>query len=111
MKKNGYKILQDAAFKRSLRLFDIEDIEINDPTDDVTAGMPNATSTDEDDVTTNNTWATWILSNHNIMERDSRYFVGTNANSGNELELSLLAPVFDNLLTATDLPAADEVDS
>lgn len=31
LKKNGYKILQDAAFKRSLRLFDIEDIEINDP--------------------------------------------------------------------------------
>jgi len=31
LKKNGYKILQDAAFKRSLRLFDIEDIELNDP--------------------------------------------------------------------------------
>lgn len=31
LKKNGYKILQDAAFKRSLRLFDIDDIEINDP--------------------------------------------------------------------------------
>ena len=31
LKKNGYKILQDGAFKRSLRLFDIEDIEINDP--------------------------------------------------------------------------------
>ena len=31
LKKNVYKILQDAAFKRSLRLFDIEDIEINDP--------------------------------------------------------------------------------
>lgn len=31
LKKNGYKILQDAAFKRSLRLFDIEDIDINDP--------------------------------------------------------------------------------
>ncbi len=31
LKKNGYKILQDPAFKRSLRLFDIEDIEINDP--------------------------------------------------------------------------------
>jgi hypothetical protein len=31
LKKNGYKILRDAAFKRSLRLFDIEDIEINDP--------------------------------------------------------------------------------
>jgi hypothetical protein len=31
LKKDGYKILQDAAFKRSLRLFDIEDIEANDP--------------------------------------------------------------------------------
>ena len=31
LKKNGYKILQDAAFKRSLRSFDIADIEINDP--------------------------------------------------------------------------------
>ena len=31
LKKNGYKILQDAAFKRSLRVFDIDDIEINDP--------------------------------------------------------------------------------
>ena len=31
LKKNGYKILQDAAFKSSLRLFDNEDIEIDDP--------------------------------------------------------------------------------
>ena len=31
LKKNGYKILQDAAFRRSLRSFDIDDIEINDP--------------------------------------------------------------------------------
>lgn len=31
LKKNGYKILQDAAFKRSLRSFDIADIDINDP--------------------------------------------------------------------------------
>ena len=31
LEKNGYKILRDAAFKRSLRLFDIEDIKINDP--------------------------------------------------------------------------------
>jgi len=28
LKKNAYKILQDAAFKRSLRLFDIEDLAI-----------------------------------------------------------------------------------
>lgn len=31
LKKNGYKILQDAAFKRSLRIYDIDDIEVNDP--------------------------------------------------------------------------------
>lgn len=31
LKKNGYKILKDAAFRRSLRVFDIDDIEINDP--------------------------------------------------------------------------------
>jgi len=31
LKKNGYKILQDAAFIRSLRSFGIDDIEINDP--------------------------------------------------------------------------------
>lgn len=31
LKKNGYKILNDRAFKRSLRSFDIVDIEINDP--------------------------------------------------------------------------------
>jgi hypothetical protein len=31
LKKNGYKILEEAAFRRSLRLFDIDDIEINDP--------------------------------------------------------------------------------
>ncbi|MGK0223576.1 MAG: putative nucleotidyltransferase component of viral defense system [Limisphaerales bacterium] len=31
LKKNGYKILNDRAFKRSLRAFDIVDIEINDP--------------------------------------------------------------------------------
>jgi len=29
--KNGYKILQDGAFIRSLRTFGIEDIELNDP--------------------------------------------------------------------------------
>lgn len=31
LKKNGYKILNDGAFKRSLRSFDIADIEVNDP--------------------------------------------------------------------------------
>lgn len=31
LKKNGYKILQDGAFRRNLRSFDIADIEINDP--------------------------------------------------------------------------------
>jgi len=31
LKKNGYKILNDAAFRRSLRSFDIADIEVNDP--------------------------------------------------------------------------------
>lgn len=31
LKKNGYKILNDRAFRRSLRSFDIVDIEINDP--------------------------------------------------------------------------------
>lgn len=31
LKKNGYKILDDAAFKRNLRTYGIEDIEINDP--------------------------------------------------------------------------------
>jgi predicted nucleotidyltransferase component of viral defense system len=31
LKKNGYKILNDQAFKRSLRSFDIADIEVNDP--------------------------------------------------------------------------------
>lgn len=32
LKKNGYKILNERAFRRSLRAFDIADIEINDPT-------------------------------------------------------------------------------
>ncbi len=32
LRKNGYKILQDAAFKRSLLTYGIADIEINDPT-------------------------------------------------------------------------------
>ncbi len=31
LKKNGYKILQDGAFKRSLLTYGITDIEINDP--------------------------------------------------------------------------------
>ncbi|MFQ6004856.1 MAG: nucleotidyl transferase AbiEii/AbiGii toxin family protein [Woeseia sp.] len=31
LRKNGYKILEDAAFQRSLRVFDIDAIEINDP--------------------------------------------------------------------------------
>ncbi len=31
LKKNGYKILEDAAFKRNLRTYGIEDIDINDP--------------------------------------------------------------------------------
>lgn len=30
-KKNGYKILNDGAFQRSLRSFDIADLEVNDP--------------------------------------------------------------------------------
>lgn len=31
LKKNGYKILNDRSFRRSLRSFDIADIEVNDP--------------------------------------------------------------------------------
>jgi len=31
LRKNGYKILNDGAFHRSLRPFDIADIEVNDP--------------------------------------------------------------------------------
>lgn len=31
LKKNGYKILQDGAFRRSLRSFDIADLDVNDP--------------------------------------------------------------------------------
>jgi predicted nucleotidyltransferase component of viral defense system len=31
LRKNGYKILNDGAFRRTLRSFDIADIEINDP--------------------------------------------------------------------------------
>jgi len=31
LKKNGYKILNDRAFRRSLRSFNITDIEVNDP--------------------------------------------------------------------------------
>jgi len=31
LKKNGYKILNDRAFQRSLRSFEITDIEVNDP--------------------------------------------------------------------------------
>jgi len=31
LRKNGYKILEDAAFQRSLRTFGIDGIEINDP--------------------------------------------------------------------------------
>ena len=31
LKKNGYKILEDAAFQRSLKVFGIDEIEVNDP--------------------------------------------------------------------------------
>lgn len=31
LRKNGYKILEDAAFRRSLRIFGIDGIEVNDP--------------------------------------------------------------------------------
>jgi len=31
LKKNGYKLLNDAGFKRSLRIYGIEDLELNDP--------------------------------------------------------------------------------
>lgn len=31
LRKNGYKILNDGAFQRSLQSFDIADIEVNDP--------------------------------------------------------------------------------
>ncbi len=31
LKKNGYKILEDASFVRSLRVFDIDAIDVNDP--------------------------------------------------------------------------------
>src|SRR3970040_1007829 len=31
LKKNGYKVLEDAGFRRALRVYGIADIEFNDP--------------------------------------------------------------------------------
>lgn len=85
-------------------------IEIASKDDEVPAGIPDATVTDEDGVTTANTWTTWKASNHHFMERDGRIFIGTNATGKGIIELSLLAPVFDKLVTVADLPAEDAVD-
>lgn len=85
-------------------------IEINSKDDEVPVGLPNATVTDEEGVTTANTWTTWKASNHHFMERDERIFIGTNATGTGHIELSQLAPVFDKLLAIEDLPAPDVVE-
>ena len=74
-------------------------IEIVSADDNVTAGLPNAEG---------NTWQSWLLPNHSILERDGRLFVGTNANSGNDLEVGVLTPVFDSLIVPADIPLNED---
>lgn len=83
-------------------------IEIDDADDYVDASLPGATSTDEDDVTTQTTWNDWTLDNHEILHRGNRVFVGTNAHTGNDLTINELAGVIPSLVYPSDLPDADE---
>lgn len=74
-----------------------------DPTSDVPDGIPNATYTNESDEEMRHTWETWCLPNHSIMNVADRNFIGTNANSGDDLPLGDLVPVFDDLIHPNEL--------
>lgn len=83
-------------------------IAINDENDNVTAGIPGDTYTDDDDNVINNTWLTWLKPNNHVIEREGQKYVGTNAHTGTPLKMSELVPVFDDLVdTIPDAPGGE----
>ncbi len=94
---------------------DVEDfallIEIADENDLVPLGVTGALKTDEEGIEQQVTWLQWLAPNCFIVERDSRKFIGTqccHAYPQGHLPMSGLVTVFDNLVKASDLPAAPE---
>ena len=83
-------------------------IEIDSVDDLVPAELFGSTTEDEDGVTTNHTWATWMRPNHNATERDGRLFIHASANTNNHPELTTLLPVASSLLQVQDLPPLPE---
>ena len=94
---------------------DVEDfalfIEIADENDLVPLGVTGALKTNEEGIEQQVTWLQWLAPNCFIVERDSRKFIGTqccHAYPQGYLPMSGLVLVFDNLVKASDLPAAPE---
>jgi len=84
-------------------------IEIDAESDEVDSGLIGSTITDEEEVVTSNTWSTWMLPNHSVLERAGRLFVGTNAHTGSDLPFSELLSISDKLILPSDLPEEEEV--
>tara|TARA_R110000772_G_scaffold87868_1_gene182866 strand:+ start:28 stop:492 length:465 start_codon:yes stop_codon:yes gene_type:complete len=79
-------------------------IEITSKTDLVPSGLIGATTLNEEDVETPNTWEDWKRYNHTFYEVDDRIFIGTNAHLGKDLRVDELASVIDQLVRPQDLP-------
>lgn len=79
-------------------------IEIDSPSSRVPDSLILEVSEDEEP---KDTWATWLLPNHNIMTRAGRLFVGTNGSTNQDPSLNELVDVFDDLITPYDLPVPD----
>jgi len=82
-------------------------IEIDDVTSAVDASLPDSTFTNEDGEEVVNTWSSWMLFNHSVLECGGRFFVETDSHTGSDLPFSQLLGVVDSLILPSDLPKED----
>ena len=82
-------------------------IEIDDVTSAVDVSLPDSTFTNEDGEEVVNTWSSWMLFNHSVLERGGRFFVETDSHTGSDLPFSQLLGVVDSLILPSDLPQED----
>lgn len=78
-------------------------IKIDDATDDVTAGLPDRTYTDQQGNTHTKTWEQW--SGSAILDRGNQLYCCA-TNGSRYYKISELAPVINDLVSQDDLPPA-----
>ena len=79
--------------------------------EEVPVGIPNSEQFDEEGVPQGQkTWEEWKDGDHNFFTlSDGNTYIGSNASNGEDLPLSLLLPVIDDLITQGEFKSLSEV--